>query len=118
MKDVAGMIRSFDYAAAMAIRNTQSTDASREADAVRRAVAANYRSQARTAFQEAYRLAAADLPHTWHERDGEVAALALFSLEKAAYEILYEARYRPDWLNVPVQGLVELGQHLLGSAAR
>jgi maltose alpha-D-glucosyltransferase/alpha-amylase len=118
MKDVAGMIRSFDYAAAMAIRNTQSTDASREADAVRRAVAANYRSQARTAFQEAYRLAAADLPHSWHERDGEVAALALFSLEKAAYEILYEARYRPDWLNVPVQGLVELGQHLLGSAAR
>ena len=118
MKDVAGMIRSFDYAAAMAIRNTQSTDASPEAEQVRRNVAENYRTQARTAFQEAYRLAAADLPHAWHERDGEVAAMTLFSLEKAAYEILYEARYRPDWLNVPVQGLVELGQNLLGSAAR
>ncbi len=118
MKDVAGMIRSFDYAAAMAIRNTQSTDASPEAEQVRRSVAQNYRTQARTAFQEAYRLAAAELPHAWHERDGEVAAMTLFSLEKAAYEILYEARYRPDWLNVPVQGLVELGQNLLGSAAR
>lgn len=116
LKDVAGMVRSFDYAAAMAIRNTQSTDASPQAEAVRREVAAEYRSQARTAFLQAYSVAAADIPHAWHERGGEDAALALFSVEKAAYEILYEARYRPDWLNVPVQGLVELGQDLLRSA--
>ncbi len=116
MKDVAGMLRSFDYAAAMAIRNTQSTGASPEAETVRRDVAGEYRTQARSAFLAAYRLAAADIAHAWHERGGEDAALALFSLEKAAYEILYEARYRPDWLNVPVQGLVELGQHLLRSA--
>ncbi|MEN0108661.1 MAG: putative maltokinase [Pseudomonas sp.] len=110
IKDVAGMIRSFDYAAAMAMRNAHTDAAS--------AMAEQYRQQSRNAFLDAYRLAAADLPHTWHERDGEAAALALFSLEKAAYEILYEARYRPDWLNVPVQGLVELGQQLPGSSAR
>ncbi|MCU9948374.1 putative maltokinase [Pseudomonas sp. PDM13] len=115
LKDVAGMLRSFDYAAAMALRNAQGADASSEAASARQRIASTYRSQARTAFHEAYRLAAANLPHAWHERDGEVAALALFSIEKAAYEILYEARYRPDWLDVPMLGLVELGRHLLGS---
>ncbi|UXY55738.1 maltose alpha-D-glucosyltransferase [Pseudomonas tohonis] len=115
LKDVAGMLRSFDYAAAMALRNAQGADASSEAEAARQRIASAYRSQARTAFLDAYRLAAANLSHAWHERDGEVAALALFSIEKAAYEILYEARYRPDWLDVPMLGLVELGRHLLGS---
>ncbi|MBM7061904.1 maltose alpha-D-glucosyltransferase [Pseudomonas sp. UL073] len=114
LKDVAGMLRSFDYAAAMAMRNAQSADASAEAERARHAIAAIYRRQARTAFYDAYRIAAADLPHAWFEREGEGAALALFCIEKAAYEILYEARYRPDWLPVPVQGLVELVEHLLG----
>ena len=109
------MLRSFDYAAAMALRNAQGADASSEAEQARQRIASAYRSQARTAFADAYRLAAANLPHAWHERDGEAAALALFSIEKAAYEILYEARYRPDWLDVPMLGLVELGRHLLGS---
>ncbi|TBV01524.1 maltose alpha-D-glucosyltransferase [Phytopseudomonas dryadis] len=118
LKDVAGMLRSFDYAAAMAMRSAQSADVSATAEQARQRICAAYRSQARTAFNEAYRLAAADLPHAWHEREGEVAALALFCIEKAAYEILYEARYRPDWLDVPVQGLIELTKHLLGSNKR
>ncbi len=41
------------------------------------------------------------------------AALALACLEKAAYELLYEADYRPDWLEVPLAGLAELTEHLL-----
>ena len=118
LKDVAGMLRSFDYAAAMAMRSAQSADVSSEAEQARQHIAGLYRSQARTAFNEAYRLAAADLPHAWHDREGEVAALALFCIEKAAYEILYEARYRPDWLEVPVQGLIELTKYLLGSGKR
>jgi len=118
LKDVAGMLRSFDYAAAMAMRSAQSADVTAEAEQARQHIAGLYRSQARTAFNEAYRLAAADLPHAWHDREGEVAALALFCIEKAAYEILYEARYRPDWLEVPVQGLIELTKYLLGSGKR
>ncbi|SHL82089.1 putative maltokinase [Phytopseudomonas punonensis] len=118
LKDVAGMLRSFDYAAAMATRSAQSAEATPEGEQARLHIAELYRSQARTAFNEAYRLAAADLPHAWHDREGEVAALALFCIEKAAYEILYEARYRPDWLEVPVQGLIELSKYLLGSGKR
>ena len=115
LKDVAGMLRSFDYAAAMARRTSQGVDASGEAEKAREAIASAYLHQARTAFYDSYRLAAANLPHAWHEREGEGMALALLCIEKAAYEILYEARYRPDWLEVPLAGLMELSTHLLGS---
>ena len=84
----------------------------------RQRIASSYRSEARTAFYDAYRLAAADLPHEWHAREGEGAALALFSLEKAAYEILYEASHRPDWLDVPLHGLLELVNQLQGNNRR
>ncbi|KAF1054639.1 MAG: Trehalose synthase/amylase TreS [Stenotrophomonas maltophilia] len=114
-KDVTGMLRSFDYAAAMALRNAQGSDFSEEAIERRRRIAGLYRTQARNAFLDAYRAAAADLPHDWHAREGEAAALALYSLEKAAYEVIYEAGHRPDWLDVPFQGLLELARHLLGS---
>ena len=115
MKDVSGMLRSFDYAAAVALRNAQGTDLSDEASVARQRIASRYRSEARTAFYDAYRLAAADLPHEWHAREGEGAALALFSIEKAAYEILYEAAHRPDWLDVPLHGLLELVHQLQGN---
>ncbi len=114
MKDVAGVLRSFDYAAAMAERNLQSADVSEEAVQVRRAIAQRYRTQARDAFLDAYRLAAAGLPHEWHGREGEGAAMALFSLEKAAYEVVYEGGHRPDWVGVPLLGMLELALHLLG----
>ncbi|MNZ20095.1 Maltokinase [compost metagenome] len=114
LKDVAGVLRSIDYAAAMAIRSTQSLDSSEEAAAARMSIAQRYRRESREAFLQAYRLAAADLPHEWRGREGEGVALALFSLEKAAYEILYESGHRPDWIGVPLQGMVELARQLLG----
>ncbi|MCQ4270302.1 maltose alpha-D-glucosyltransferase [Pseudomonas kuykendallii] len=111
-KDVSGILRSFDYAAAMAIRSTHTADVSAEADAARRKIAETYRQTAGLVFLEAYRAAAADLPHAWSEEGGDEAALVLFSLEKAAYEIAYEAENRPAWLSVPVQGLLDLAQQL------
>ncbi|WP_407316371.1 maltose alpha-D-glucosyltransferase [Pseudomonas sp. nanlin1] len=107
-KDVSGVLRSFDYAAAMAVRNAQSADPSEETAAVRQRVAQRYLQEAQQAFIQAYRLATADLPHAWESADGERAALELFSLEKAAYEIAYEAENRPSWLAVPLQGLFGL----------
>lgn len=71
MKDVGGMLRSFDYAAAMVLRNAQSTDSSEQADSARRKVAMRYRSEARDAFLAGYRAAAAGLMHAWHGREGE-----------------------------------------------
>ena len=107
-KDVSGVLRSFDYAAAMAVRSVNSVDASVQALAVRQGVADRYLVQAREAFINAYDLATAELPHAWNEAGAERAALELFSLEKAAYEIAYEAENRPSWLAVPLHGLFGL----------
>jgi maltose alpha-D-glucosyltransferase/alpha-amylase len=104
-KDVSGVLRSFDYAAAMAIRSAQSVDTSDEAAAARRRVADTYLAQARQAFIEGYGTATVGMAHQWKDKDGESAALELFTLEKAAYEVIYEAENRPSWLAVPLQGL-------------
>ncbi|MBA1228786.1 maltose alpha-D-glucosyltransferase [Pseudomonas viridiflava] len=104
-KDVSGVLRSFDYAAAMAVRSAQSVDTSEEAAAARKRVASTYLSQAREAFIEGYRAATTEMAHAWKDTQGEDAALELFTLEKAAYEVIYEAENRPSWLAVPLQGL-------------
>ncbi|WP_256659864.1 putative maltokinase, partial [Pseudomonas sp. LS-2] len=104
-KDVSGVLRSFDYAAAMAMRNAQAADTSPEAAAARKHVAETYLSQAREAFLGGYKSATVDVAHAWKDAKGEAAALALFTLEKAAYEVAYEAENRPTWLSVPLQGL-------------
>jgi len=104
-KDVSGVLRSFDYAAAMALRGAAGAGALAEHQQVRQRVARRYLHASRHAFVQAYGLATASLPHAWVEAGGEQAALELFSLEKAAYEIAYEAENRPSWLAVPLHGL-------------
>ena len=39
-------------------------------------------------------------------------ALAVFEIEKAAYEIVYEANNRPDWIAIPKRGLVSAAERL------
>jgi maltose alpha-D-glucosyltransferase/alpha-amylase len=106
-KDVSGVLRSFDYAAAMTI-NVHNVDNTAQAQEARQRVGDRYLSEARQSFIHAYRLAAATLGHAWQDPDGEDAALALFGLEKAAYEVAYEAENRPGWLPVPLHGLYGL----------
>ncbi|MCY1189954.1 Alpha-1,4-glucan:maltose-1-phosphate maltosyltransferase [compost metagenome] len=104
-KDVSGVLRSFDYAAAMILRSASAVDLSEPARQARQRVARQYLHQSRHAFVEAYGLATAAMPHAWQHAEGERAALELFCLEKAAYEITYEAENRPSWLAVPLHGL-------------
>ena len=113
MKDVTGMLRSFDYAAEMALRSVHGTDHSDEAQQARLHICTTYREQACQTFLAAYMEASADLPHDWRAEQGEQAALTLFSIEKAAYEIRYEASYRPEWLDVPLDGLTMLCESLM-----
>jgi maltose alpha-D-glucosyltransferase / alpha-amylase len=56
--------------------------------------------------------------------DGEPGTIALnldmldlFLIEKAAYEVVYEAANRPTWISVPLHGLAQCTRHLLGIAA-
>ncbi|TLP56612.1 MULTISPECIES: maltose alpha-D-glucosyltransferase [Pseudomonas] len=104
-KDVSGVLRSFDYAAAMILRSASTADLCEAEQQARKRVARQYLHQSRHAFVEAYGLASAAMPHAWQHAEGERAALELFCLEKAAYEIAYEAENRPSWLAVPLHGL-------------
>ncbi|WP_095144110.1 maltose alpha-D-glucosyltransferase [Pseudomonas sp. Irchel s3b6] len=106
-KDVSGVLRSFDYAAAMA-RGGQGVDGSAHAEGARQRVTQRYVRESREAFVRAYRRATASLEHAWQDPEAEDAALVLFSLEKAAYEVVYEAENRPGWLAVPLHGLYGL----------
>ena len=102
-KDVSGLLRSFEYAAAMTIRGAQVSDSTPEADQARQRIAASYQRSAQQAFLDAYREATGSC-HMRQEQDGANAALLLFSTEKCAYEIVYEAENRPTRLPVRYRG--------------
>ncbi|MGE8096988.1 maltose alpha-D-glucosyltransferase [Pseudomonas fluorescens] len=106
-KDVSGVLRSFDYAAAMAL-DGQGVEVTAQTLAARQRVTERYLREATAAFVQAYRQATASLAHAWQDPAAEDAALALFCLEKAAYEVGYEAENRPTWLPVPLHGLYGL----------
>jgi len=115
-KDVAGVLRSFDYAAAMVTQVSNSgADTSEEHLRLRAQAAETYRQSSYAAFLEAYRTAAADIGHQWGGQ-GEQAALDLYSLEKAVYEIGYEAANRPTWINIPLRGVAAIVETLLSGA--
>lgn len=112
--DLCGLLRSFEYAGAMAINNVQQADHPPEADRVPQQVVERYLKEARSALIQAYSQATASLAQGWQVSGGHEAALALFSLEKAAYEVMYQAANRPAWSGVPLQGLSALLSHLPG----
>ncbi|WP_431470202.1 maltose alpha-D-glucosyltransferase [Sphingosinithalassobacter sp. LHW66-3] len=103
-RDVAGILRSFDYAAAVAERDRPAGAETWEVRAEEGA--AMFRVRANDAFLAGYRSAAAEGATT-------DALLDLFLLEKAAYEVAYEAANRPDWIGVPVAGLAAAAANLL-----
>jgi maltose alpha-D-glucosyltransferase / alpha-amylase len=108
LRDVAGLLRSFDYAAAT-VMNRNAVGVSQLTDERRDAFAARFRAAATAAFMSAYRKAVAAAGGGVNER-----LLDLFMIEKAAYEVCYEAANRPTWMSVPLGGLATLATRLLG----
>jgi maltose alpha-D-glucosyltransferase/alpha-amylase len=107
LRDVAGMLRSFDYAAATIIA---ASGAGEDQTAVtrKRTIVEQFRQSAVRSFIAAYQEAAAPIGHEWPQPTGPRDLLSLFLIEKAAYEIRYEAANRPAWLGVPLTGLAQL----------
>jgi trehalose synthase-fused probable maltokinase len=95
LRDVAGMLRSFSYAAAGSelLRGTPAPE--------------GWETRAREAFLGGYydRVEAALLPAG---ADATEKLLAVFELEKAVYELRYELNNRPDWVGIPVAGIERL----------
>ncbi|WP_329123039.1 maltokinase N-terminal cap-like domain-containing protein [Streptomyces sp. NBC_01465] len=84
-RDVAGMLRSFDYAA----RSHRPWDP-------------DWAAGCRSAYCEGYAALSGNDPRA------EPELLRAYETDKAVYEVLYEARHRPDWLPVPMAAIQRL----------
>ncbi|MEV0227788.1 maltokinase [Streptomyces sp. NPDC050704] len=84
-RDVAGMLRSFDYAA-----HSHSSVAPGWADACRAAYCSGYAEV------------------SGHDPRTDPVLLRAYETDKAIYEVVYEARHRPDWLPVPMAAIHRL----------
>jgi maltose alpha-D-glucosyltransferase/alpha-amylase len=107
LRDVAGMLRSLDYARHAALNQVAKTPPEMERLA---APSREWLKRARAAFLEAYGQAA-QAGGLYAADSGFVAALGLvrlFEIEKALYELRYELNNRPDWVGVPLAGIAEL----------
>jgi maltose alpha-D-glucosyltransferase/alpha-amylase len=111
LRDVAGMLRSIDYVRAKAAEQALGVEGARDAQEIE-AQLDRFRAAAQHAFLEAYFAASATIAHGWAGDSAPQALIDLFTLEKAAYEIAYEAANRPPWLRVPLRGLAETAQRL------
>jgi maltose alpha-D-glucosyltransferase/alpha-amylase len=106
LKDVAGMLRSFDYAAWAAVMTLTEVDAG--GGEIVRSLAEAWRKATEDAFLDAYGETIAGCP-SYPEAPEEAARLLdLFLLEKALYEICYEAANRPHWVRIPLKGVTSL----------
>jgi maltose alpha-D-glucosyltransferase/alpha-amylase len=106
LRDVAGMLRSFDYVRGVAERTERLVSTSQSADRARRLLDA-FGEMARAAFLDGY---AQGRGRPLDAREEKL--LGVFALEKAAYEIAYEANNRPDWISVPLAGFAKLAERL------
>jgi len=97
LRDVAGMLRSFAYAASASelLRGQPAPE--------------GWEARAREGFLDAY-LETIDQSLLPAGRPATDKLLAIFELEKAVYELRYELNHRPDWVPIPVAGIARLLQ--------
>jgi maltokinase len=95
IRDVAGMLRSFDYAASsMVIPTEMSAQEHHRID--------EWADRNRAAFLDGYAKMHGDDP-----RDHAVL-LRAYEIDKAVYEVVYEKRNRPSWINIPLSAIERL----------
>ena len=104
LRDLAGMLRSLDYAREAALQAVAATGSPRREPLA--ALARQCERRLRDAFVAAYRETALAGALYQPEAFGAAAPLLeLFEIEKALYELRYEVDHRPDWIGVPLAGL-------------
>jgi maltokinase len=103
MRDVAGMSRSFHYAAEVARKDWSHDDADATA-----ALADAWRRHNTFAFVEGYLAADGVDAVVPSDDDDRQTVLAAFELDKAVYEVGYEQGHRPDWVGIPLAAVREI----------
>jgi len=105
LRDIAGMLRSFSYAALTAVGAATET---RPEDARRLAPWAEFwETWVSAAFLRAYLAATRDAAFLPAPRDLDML-LRTFVLDKALYELAYELNNRPAWVHIPLAGIMQL----------
>lgn len=97
-RDVAGMVRSLDYAAAQPDPTTSPSEQERQERHT-------WAHRAQSSFLDAY------LQLTGV--DDQLDVLDAYVADKAVYEVVYEARNRPDWVSIPLTAISSWHQHPL-----
>ncbi len=101
--DVAGMLRSYAYAAATASREGTRPASRRTSD-----IARVWHGLVSNAFRTAYEEGTRGTPVYVEDEETRAGLLRLHLLRKALYEVEYEASHRPDWIDIPVAGVLDL----------
>ncbi|WP_213769470.1 maltose alpha-D-glucosyltransferase [Bradyrhizobium sp. dw_78] len=105
-RDVAGLIRSIDYSATAALERALKVAPDENGKLM--AALVEWRDRATAAFLAAYREAMTNQNLWPADRRAARQMLNFFLLEKAFYEIEYELAHRPDWLRVPLTGMLRI----------
>jgi maltose alpha-D-glucosyltransferase/alpha-amylase len=104
LRDVAGMIRSFDYAAVAAVRHL--AEARPAAEPRMTELAEAWRQLAVDGFRAAYRKTMRGCAAYPASKKQAREMTAFFTLEKAVYEVSYDLANRPDWVDIPLKGIL------------
>jgi len=108
LRDVAGMIRSFHYAAYAALRGQTSTVLRPEDKPLLEEWADAWYQWVSATFLKSYLEIMAVTPILPQTREGMKVILDAYLLEKALYEVNYELNNRPDWVGLPLQGILQV----------
>ncbi len=108
LTDVAGMLRSFHYAGHAALRKASVTGLGRGTSSRLRPWARLWTARVGAEFLGSYLAAAGEAVFLPRKTEDTAWLLDLFLLEKAVYELGYEVSRRPDWVPIPVEGILDL----------
>ncbi|MCC6124803.1 MAG: maltose alpha-D-glucosyltransferase [Pirellulales bacterium] len=106
LRDVAGMIRSFDYASQSVLLNKLSGMVQKEALPALQSWGRFWSLWAGASFLKKYLEVAAGAVFLPHSPEEVQTLLDVFLLEKAVYELGYELNNRPAWIRVPLYGIL------------
>jgi maltose alpha-D-glucosyltransferase/alpha-amylase len=110
LRDVGGMLRSFNYAVHTALREREETGLEEVASLRARDWGRFWQAWVSSIFLGAYLQEARTSEFLTADEDEIALLLDVYMLEKAVYEVAYELNNRPSWVSVPLEGVLELLQ--------